>query len=310
MAPRIGFLFLFFFLLLIANDQLRIAAQDTVQQSSAGTEVQDRQQQLSGLIPDPLPAQATPQAAHSYYTPETLYKYLDGGADAFLLYDFRTLLHQDFRTSGAEITVDIFDMGTSENAFGMYASERSPSYHFVPIGAEGYDNDGILNFEQGRYYVKLAGFGAGADVVLGQFAKGISARIKENPSLPPLLQLLPTMNRKAHSEQYLLTDPLGHSFLGPAYVASYVWGGQESTLLLSIAKDPKEAQHRLKLLAEHFQSAGQCEPAPELGEGAIRASSSFEGKAIAGAKGRYLVLLLNPVARGEAVFQSMLRRLE
>jgi hypothetical protein len=235
---------------------------------------------------------------------------MDGGADAFLLYNFRMLLHADLRVKGVDLSVDIFDMSTPENAFGIYASERSPSYHYISIGAEGYDNDGILNFLQGPYYVKLAAFGSGANVVLEQFATTISSKIKAEASLPAALNLLPPANRKPHSEQFLLKDPLGHTFLGPAYLARYNFDKQESTLLLSIASDPAQAAERLKLLSEHFKSTGQCEPALEFGDGAIRASNSFEGRIVARAKGRYLVLFINPVTGAETVFKDALQRVQ
>ncbi|HEX6879490.1 MAG TPA: DUF6599 family protein, partial [Terriglobales bacterium] len=159
-------------------------------------------QNLYELLPNPVPEQATPQSAAMFYTPEDLYKYMDGGADAFLLYDFQMLLHQDLRVKDVDLSIDIFDMGTAENAFGMYASERSPTYHYIPLGVEGYDNEGILNFLQGSYYVKLAAFGSNANGVLDRFAKLISQRIKTEASFPAPLQLLPSTNRIAHSEQF------------------------------------------------------------------------------------------------------------
>ena len=258
------------------------------------------QQRLSALLPA--------QSAVTFYGPDNLYTYMDGGADAFLLYDFKLLLHQDTRVNDTDLSIDIFDMGTPENAFGMYASERSPSYHYITMGGEGYDNEGILNFLQGPFYIKLAAFGTGADPVLKETAASISARIRTAGSFPAPLTLLPGTGRKPHTEQFILKDPLGHPFLAPAYLARYDTSQQESTLLLSIAADPTEAQKRLQLLAAHFKKTGRCDPAPEFGEGAIRASNTFEGKAIAAAKGRYLLLLLNPV--GDSLLREALQRLD
>jgi hypothetical protein len=209
-----------------------------------------------------------------------------------------------------DVTVDIFDMSADDTAFGIYAAERSPSYDFVVIGAEGYRNQGIVNFLQGRYYVKLAGFGEGADAVLDQFAKAISSAIGGRSELPALLQQLPQTNRRPHSEQYLLKDPLGHSFLGPAYLAKYEVGGKESSLLVSIAPDAAAAQERMRLLDEHFRKSGSSAPAPELGLGAIRASNSFEGNAVAQLKGRYLVVLFSAVPGTESVLKEAVQQLE
>jgi hypothetical protein len=258
------------------------------------------QQRLAALLPT--------QAGVTFYHPDNLYTYMDGGADAFLLYDFKLLLHQDTRVKDTDLSIDIFDMGNPENSFGMYASERSPSYHYISMGTEGYDNEGILNFLQGPYYVKLAAFGTSAGSVLKETAVSISARIKSTGVTPAPFAFFPATNRKSHSEQFILKDPLGHPFLAPAYLARYSALQQESTLLLSIAADPADAQKRLQLLAAHFKSTGQCDPAPEFGDGAIRASNSFEGKAIAAAKGPYLLLLLNPV--GDTIFKEALQRLD
>ena len=261
-------------------------------------------QEMLSLIPEPSPAGSTAQAAASFYSPDNLYQYMDGGADIFILYGVRTLLHQEFRAGEVDVTVDIFDMRSSDTAFGMYAAERAPNYRFVKIGAEGYQDEGTLNFLQDRYYVKLAGFGAGADGVLDTFARALSAKIGANPVFPSLLARLPSENRKPHSEQYMPNDPLGHPFLGPAYVVAYSAGNQESKLFVTLARDEADAQRRFKQLTEHFSKTGQCKVAPELGEGAIRASNSFEGTVIARTKGHYLFLLVNPVAGSEQILKS------
>src|SRR5215472_15959353 len=77
--------------------------------------------ELSQLVASPLPSGATAQGASSFYGPDNLYQYMDGGADMFVLYGVRTLLHQDAKTGTVEVTADVFDMGTPDAAFGIYA---------------------------------------------------------------------------------------------------------------------------------------------------------------------------------------------
>ncbi len=266
-------------------------------------------QTLLRLIPEPLPSGAVAQSSATFYSPDNLYQYMDGGADIFVLYGVTNLLHQEFRAKDVDVTVDIFDMGSPENAFGMYAAERAPNYRFMTMGAEGYKDEGILNYFQDRYYVKLAGFGTGADAVLDAFAASLSAKIGSNPSFPAMLSQLPTEGRKPHSEQYMPKDPLGHPFLGPAYVIAYGSGDQESKLLITVARDHADAQQRLEQLKQHFSKTGQCKDAPEVGQGAVRAGNSFEGNVIAQATGRYVVLLVNPVAGTEGLIQATAAKL-
>lgn len=264
---------------------------------------------LGQLIRQPLPAQAAVPGPPTFYTSANLYEYMDGGADIFLLYDFQTLLHQELQAGKVDVTVDVFDMGTPQDAFGIYSAERSPKYEFVAIGAEGYRNEGIVNFLQDRYYVKLAAFGDGADGVLEQFAKTLSARIGGSLAMPAMIGRLPVTNRKAHTELFVRKDPLGHAFLSPAYQADYASNGVESKLMVSVGRDAADAQSRLKTLTEHFRQSGTCKLAPEFGEGAVRVNNTYEGTLIARAKGSYLILLLNPAAGVESFFRDATERL-
>ncbi|HEX8925009.1 MAG TPA: hypothetical protein VF786_04415, partial [Terriglobales bacterium] len=103
---------------------------------------------------------------------------------------------------------------------------------------------------------------------------------------------------------------LGHAFLGPAYQVMYDGGDRESTLLVSVAPSAAEAQKRLSLLAEHFRKSGKCAEAPDLAQGAIRGSNSFEGNALAAAKGNYVVVLFMKNAVSEPIFTEALRNIE
>jgi len=261
-------------------------------------------EQLSNLLRNPLPGNAAAQGSATVYNSDSLYKYIDGGADLYVLYDFKALLHQDFKSGAIGLTADIYEMSQPEDAFGIYASERSPGSKFIPVGAEGYRDKGILNFFADRYYVKLSGSGANADALLGQFAQLLAGRIGGARTLPVLLQKLPREHRAQHSEQYLKKDPLGHSFLAPAYLVSYGQGKQQAKLLVSVAPDVQGAKARADQLARHFKQSGESASAPEFGEGGLRAKNSFEGSVIARTHGRYLIALFNPPENGAEMLKA------
>lgn len=260
--------------------------------------------QLASFLRQPLPAKATAQGSARVYNSESLYEYIDGAADLYVLYDFKTLLHQDFKSGATDLTADIYEMSSPEDAFGIYAAERSAGYRFIPIGAEGYRDKGILNFFEDRYYVKLSGSGANDDTLLDQFARLLSSRIGGVKTLPNLLERLPSEHRVPHSEQYVKKDPLGHAFLAPAYVVTYAQGKQQSKLVISIAGDAPAAKARVDQLARHFRQSGESSPAPELGEGGMRAKNSFEGRVIARIHGRYLIALFNPAENGAELLKA------
>ena len=129
---------------------------------------------LSNLLPAPV---GTAKPAQFYSS--NLYEYIDGGAEAYHKFNMTAMVHREYNAKGVDMTVDIYDMGSPSNASGIYASERSPAYHFIPIGEEGYSSEHTLNFLQGRFYVKLMAFGDKEPVakMLNSFAESISAKI-------------------------------------------------------------------------------------------------------------------------------------
>jgi hypothetical protein len=271
--------------------------------------------QLLKLVPDPLPSQARALQAPVFYA-ANLWEYIDGDADRFQLYGLEAMLHQEFQAGGINVTLDIYSMGKPENAFGIYALNRSSKGRFVTIGTEGtcaQSDDGsaaTLNFFLDRYYVKLMGFGSGSDAILEAFARGIASRIGVSSGWPAMLALLPSAQRLPHSEQYVLRNPLGHDYLSPAYLVKYQTDKGEYSLVVSVAADEAEALRRLGLLEKHLRQSGKCAEAPEYGEHAIRGSTSYEGEIVASTVGRYLVLIVNPSGNAKQLFQETLTRLK
>jgi len=284
-------------ILVLATDVLHAQTQDV------------HQQQLTRFLSSPLPARTTADGSPSFYKPDSLYQYIDGAADVYLLYDFQSLLHQDLKNVTAQLTADIYEMKTPEDAFGMFSSERSPTYKFAAIGVEGYRSRGLLNFVQDRYYVKLTGSGTNSDLVLDQLANTLSQRIGGIRTLPALLRKLPQNNVVPHSQQYIRKDPLGHGFLSPAYVVSYGSVKQQSKLLISQALDASGAKGRIDQLAAHFKQTGQCASAPQLGSNGIQGKNSFEGSVIARTEGRYVILIMNPAPDGGEILKAVAKSL-
>ncbi len=250
---------------------------------------------LARLLPEAAElAGAERSEATEFYSPTNLYEYIDGAAEGYLAYDFVALAHQMYKKGAAEITLDVFDMGTDENAYGVYASERNPQSRFLPIGSEGYSGGMVLNFLQGPYYVKLLAFDEPSGAALESFARAVAARIGGERTLPPALALFPERDLKPHTALYVKHAPLGHDLLGPAYLAKYQNGDQESTLLLSPSADAAQAAERLQRWRAFVERAQATQLIEKLGPGAFRGRTPYEGPLWAWAQGPWLVLLLNP----------------
>ncbi len=256
----------------------------------------DVREHLARLLPD-SGVKLKPEGPSQFYS-SNLFELIDGAAEGFHLFDLVAMVHQEYKGGGEEVTVDIFHMGNPLNAFGVYAAERSPEYKYIPVGAEGYISEGVLNFVQDRFYVKLSGFGENGKTPtqLQAVATAISAKIGASKALPPILALFPSAGLSPKSEKFIRKDPLGHGFLAPAVTAAYKFAGKDSSLLISQAGESREAGERVAKLREHFQKTGKVSPASEIVPGGYRGSNKFEGEILFFAQGPYAVLFINPPA--------------
>jgi Family of unknown function (DUF6599) len=267
-------------------------------------------QRLVAWLPEAAAIGAKAIGEPAFYG-ENLFEYIDGGAEVYHQYQFAGLVHQKYRVAEVELTVDIYDMGSALNAFGIYSVERAPGYNYVPIGAEGYLNDLVLNFLQGRCYVKLlaAGKSARTSAVLDSVAKSISAKIGTGKSLPAELALFPAANRMPRSEKFIRTAPLGYDDLAPMFQADYRLSGTKVTLAISDAGNPREALARAGTFEKRFAKSGKIGSATDVAPGAFRGSSRYDGDVLWAPKGRYLALLIGAAAGGDDLFKSLLAKL-
>jgi hypothetical protein len=264
-------------------------------------------ERLARLLPEPAEVGAARTGEQKFYSSD-LYQYTDGGADVYLDYGLVAMVHQEYKSSSTDFTLDIYNMGTLSNAFGIYAAESSPDYHFLPIGGEGYGTNEILNFFEDEFYVKLSAFSDKEKTgpLLERFAREVSRRIGASAPMPEFLSLFPSPHLVSHSCKYVKKSPLGHEFLAPAILASYAWGEKQTSLLISRAPDPESAVKKVGQLRDYFARSGKVAPQQGLAPGAFSGSNPYEGAAVFFAAGSYAVLCLNPPADAGSFLKSVM----
>jgi hypothetical protein len=88
------------------------------------------------------------------YDRKTLYDYMDGGAEVYLAFDFREVFVRRYAdTEGNELVLDIYDMGSPAEAFGMFSCDRQDPDAGIGQGSE--YGPGLLRFWRGRYFVSI-----------------------------------------------------------------------------------------------------------------------------------------------------------
>ncbi len=285
---------LFTFCLFLA---IPLSASEQEQAESQSKLSEQQKSQLTALLPDPERWDLERVGEVDFYVPENLHEYINGAADIFFQYDFENLLSEEYKKGEFELTLDIYNMGSSMNAFGIYSAERSPNYQFTGIGVQASISEYGINFLQGPYYVKISAFGPREmiDSIMKPFAKDVSERIGETGEFPEELKFFLPNHKIEHSEKFIKKNPLGYEFLGPTFLASYQFGDTEALLSITPACCPDGALRKLKNLEEHFRKSDTTIQSITIAEKpALEIDSQYRGTLYALATGRYCLILRKP----------------
>ena len=181
------------------------------------------------------------KGAPGFYNPDNLYEYINGAAEVFLSYDFRNLASLTYENKAKHsLTIDIYQHGNPNNGYGIYSQEMPREGSFLSIGAQGYYEQGILNFFKGKYYVKISSFDLGDndEAVLKTFAKAVEDKIQGTTDFPNALRCFPEKNAVKGSRKYISSNFLGHSFLHSAFVGDYQVGDKKLQLFVIETEAP------------------------------------------------------------------------
>jgi hypothetical protein len=178
--------------------------------------------------------------------PDGLWEYIDGAADQFLAYGFRSLRYRDLASGYVKVTVNIYDMGTPIDAFGIFRTESAGSPGKQAIGAEA----AVLPPYQclllkGSYYVKAEVFEGTITEASGKaLLAAVAKALPGSDGLPKDLDALPAKGKIAGSERFTRKSHLGLSELSHCVHARYKAASgkeYEAFVMLSGAGDSKES---------------------------------------------------------------------
>lgn len=195
------------------------------------------------------------------YERENLFDYMNGGAELYLSYDFQKLLVQKYKAKEMEITVEVYQMETSEDAFGIFSLEQEGEV--FQIGDKAFYSSGLLKFWKDNFFVRImdiSGDDKSKDVIL-DLGEKIGSQISRKGKLPELLSRLPKEGLIPNSEKFfhkqivlnnlyfLSTENLlDLSEKTSAVMADYSLGKMSLKLLLVLYPDSSQA----KLALDNF----------------------------------------------------------
>jgi hypothetical protein len=216
---------------------------------------------------------------------ENLFDRINGAAPLFIENNFKEMTSLEYILSDDDyITIQAYRHATPEDAFGMYASERSAELKHFAIGGEAQGDDASMFFFAGNIYIKMWGR-ATRDVssFLQEIAEKFAKNIDSKADYPVLVSVFPRDNKVEFSETYTTSSYIGHQFLKGVYTAKYNENGKAYQLFLIDAKTKEGAKD---ILNKYFTFTKQP---LDYQEGKLEIKDRYNGDIPAIWKGQYII---------------------
>jgi hypothetical protein len=253
------------------------------------------------------------------YNRKTIFDYIDGAGELYIAYNFNGVRVRRYEKPGQPpITAEVFDMGTSGDAYGVFSFERQDEEAGIGQGSE--FGGGLLRFWKGNFFVSVFGEGQGREVEAAtlQLGRMISASIKDAGGMPGLLKALPNgktgLNEKSirylHShillnQRFFISNQnlLNLNPKTEAVLGQYAQGQQRTHLLVIRYADEKEAAAAL----QKFKTAYM----PEAGVKGILQTEDKRWTTVESHR-EYLILVFGTLGRdaGETLIRSAIERIK
>lgn len=181
------------------------------------------------------------------FLPDKLWDFINGAADTYLAYGFVDLHVAEYKKGKNIIKLEIYKHSDNIMAFGIYSTERSPSFRFLNLGSQGYNADGAINFFKGNYYVKIRTYSKNEIVLKSaeSLAFKVANMLSGSSKMPAILSTFPATGKKVNEEIYINESVLGHKFLDKAFKATYESGPDNFSVFIMEKNKPEETEETI-----------------------------------------------------------------
>ena len=163
------------------------------------------------------------------YDVDNLWEYINGAAELFVEYDVQTCRTTDLSSGDVVVTVDLYDMGTPLNAFGVYNRESSGSGEPLPGAVEALVSPPYQALLlKGATYVKVNAIEGELTESIGrELLESLASALPGETRYPSELDLLPEAGKVIGSAGYQSEGFLGLTELTDCLYAEYSGAGDE-----------------------------------------------------------------------------------
>ncbi len=246
-----------------------------------------------------------------FYDNQTIFEYIDGAGEVYRAYNMKSCLSRRYVTpKGPAIILDIFDMGTSNDAFGVFTHDQDGEP--LDVGQGALYRAGWLSFWKGPFFVSIYAEEEteATRKAIRELAGTIALLIKVEGPRPGILSYLPAEGLQPKSIRYFHDHHVlnFHYYLsdenilnlGPqsnATLAEYRMDHGSARLLLALYPDSEKAAKAYQSLYQTYLHDADAKGVARLEDG------KWSGAAM---KGMLVVLVLEADSR--ELVEGLLKR--
>jgi hypothetical protein len=162
---------------------------------------------LSSFIPhDDEIAGWFKEDVHRIYKGESLYEYINGGAEIYHEYGFEQVITQDYSNkAGESLSLEIFEMEDATAAYGIYTFKTGTTGKRISLGNQAVLESYYINLWQAQFVVTISAFSQSEEMqqILITFAEFVCEKLPTGGKPPEIINILPKENKVEGSLKYI-----------------------------------------------------------------------------------------------------------
>ncbi|MCL4503910.1 MAG: hypothetical protein M1438_18960 [Deltaproteobacteria bacterium] len=227
----------------------------------------------------------TPLAPVESFGPDNLSDKIDGKAELYLPAGFKEMSCRKFGVDAAGkayVEVFLYDMGSGQNAFAVFSSQRRPGSPDSPLTANAYTASNALFFTQGRYYVEIVADRASEAMQksLETYAQALLAKLpaEGGAQTTDAKEFFPKEGLAADTVRLCATDTFCLEGLNNVLTGEYSLKSGKATGFIARRETPDLAQSDAKRYVDFLTANGyqKTEPAPPADFQVLALDNSYE----------------------------------
>lgn len=278
----------------------------------SGGSHKDSAADLSGYFPQRVEATALEKRSEiRTFAGDSLWQYIDGGAEIYHTYGFVKVSTADYRNSGAELVLDLYEFKTPEGAYGLYSAFRPDTPELLKLGVEGYFTGASLEFVRGTIMVRITGYNESeaTGAALKSLATQLASTVPGTTEPPAMFELFPTAGIVPNTDKIIGASFLGQPFLNMVYTRDYQLENDKLTLFLVPDPVGETFAQWSERCSDAEKSAAAAAGLPFDENYHLSVANNYYGTILVGLKNGKLAGVLNYFDRHRQFFSGWLQNL-